>query len=92
MNAKHLFWVRSSINVFDRMLCRAIPFNGVDVHSPDIFTFSHDVTRADILDIAISKDLPWFVRVESVADLSSDHTPLSIDFGSRATFSEIGLR
>lgn len=55
-------------------------------------TFFRTGARPDILDIAISKDIPWPLSLKSVSDLSSDYNPLLISFESEASSSEVGLR
>lgn len=59
---------------------------------PIKLTLFRSATRSDILDMALSKNLPTAIRVESITNLSSDHNAIHISLGGKLGASESTLQ
>lgn len=76
LNAKHLVWGSRVINAFGRKLYPFVLDQNISVHSPFRPTFFRPGSPPDLLDIGLSKGLPFNVVTQSVTDISSDHDPV----------------
>ena len=81
-NAKHTTWNCRQTNTAGRKLLNY--YNDGDehfeIHPPDEPTHIPDAAghQGDILDMAIAKNIPQQITVETIDDLGSDHLPIKI--------------
>jgi len=85
LNAKHSSWGCFATNTRGRTLLHAIDNSNIKILLPPLPTYwpSHQNRRPGILDIFIAK-VPnnYNLNVSSINDLSSDHSPIIIEFKS----------
>jgi len=85
LNAKHSSWGCFATNTRGRTLLRAIDNSNIKILPPPLPTYwpSHQNRRPDILDIFIAK-VPsnYNLNVSNINDLSSDHSPIILEFKS----------
>lgn len=83
LNAKHSTWGCFSTNTRGRTLLGSLESSSIKILPPPHPTYwpSHQNRRTDILDIFITK-IPrnCYTKVSNINDLSSDHTPIILDF------------
>ncbi|KAG5861334.1 hypothetical protein JTB14_025210 [Gonioctena quinquepunctata] len=78
-NAKHIAWSNFS-NRNGNKLRRHCDNSDYIVAAPNEPTF-YGPYRPDILDIVLIKNLHWVIYVTTLRELSSDHNPITIEFG-----------
>jgi hypothetical protein len=80
LNCKHTAWGCRRGNQNGKILHNYTTENLITVHATDEPTHYHNETP-DILDIAITKDIPCQIQTNILNELDSDHTPVLIVLG-----------
>ncbi|KAG5880282.1 hypothetical protein JTB14_020028 [Gonioctena quinquepunctata] len=78
-NAKHTTWSNVS-NRNGNKLRRHCDHSDYIIAAPNEPTF-YGPYRPDIIDIVLIKNLHWDINVATLRELSSDHNPITIEFG-----------
>ncbi|KAK9701058.1 hypothetical protein QE152_g30844 [Popillia japonica] len=79
---KHGSWGCRTTNGYGRGLFNYLSPIPISVHPPATLTFYRPGVRPDILDIALAKNIPVTMDVQTVTELSSDHDPIFISLGA----------
>jgi hypothetical protein len=88
LNAKHVDWNSRLVTSRGKLLRDYADGNVCLIFGPDSPTTSpyNPSATPDVLDIVVTRDLPFSVTLTSCTALSSDHLPVLIDTGCRSTF------
>ncbi|GFT59252.1 hypothetical protein TNCV_3891961 [Trichonephila clavipes] len=78
-NAKHTSWGCPVSDTRGNRLHRYVVNNGIDVLAPPTPT-KFGTASATIIDYALMKNLIWPCTIDSIAELSSDHNPIKLNF------------
>ncbi|GFT22073.1 putative RNA-directed DNA polymerase from transposon BS [Trichonephila clavipes] len=84
-NAKHSSWGCPVSDSRGNRLYRYVVSNGIDVLEPPTPT-RFGTASATIIDYALMKTLNWPCTIDSIAELSSDHNPIKLNFLSTSKF------
>lgn len=78
LNARHTAWLCPASTQRGRALLRMIQQDNLSLHHPDEPTFYPTTShyRPSVLDVAISRDLPFAVHTSVHHQLDSDHLPV----------------
>ena len=87
-NAKHVDWNSRLTTRWGKLLRDYADENSCLIFGPDTPTTNpyNPSATTDVLDIAVTKDLPFPVYLTSCFALSSDHLPVLIDTACRSSF------
>lgn len=81
-NSKHTSWGCRITNSSGRSMLRFLDANPeCIIHAPPDPTQFPGNHRPDILDIAVSRNVPMTIRVSNIEELSSNHDPIRIHVG-----------
>jgi hypothetical protein len=92
LNTKHLAWGSTSCNAAGIVLFNTLNDNGHTFYAPGGPTH---FPPPDVLDIAVSNNIPWSVNSQVKCELTSDHNPViltleEVNLGSsRMSFSKV---
>ena len=88
LNAKHVDWNSRLTTRRGKLLRDFANGNSCLIFGPDTPTTNpyNPSATPDVLDIAVTKDLPFPVTLTSCSALSSDHLPVLIDTACRSSF------
>lgn len=85
LNSKSRSWGCRSTNRHGTILDQYTENNNINILAPLVPTFFGTNGVADILDIALTKNFPNHININSPSVLSSDHNPIVLEIGDPPT-------